>query len=170
VPHTTEIGPVNVTVGDAADTGIEFDVEPAITTRYVTIGSTGVRVNEPAPLTTDTVLLDVVHTPSGREYCNDATPLMGEDTATEYVVVVPHTTDDGPDKVTVGDVAATGIEFEVDPAITTRYVTIGSTGVRVNEPAPFVTVTVLADVIHTPSGREYCNAATPLTGEDTATV
>jgi hypothetical protein len=67
-------------------------------------------------------------------------------------------------------VAATGIEFDVEPAITTRYVTIGSTGVRVNEPAPLVTVTVLADVIHTPSGRAYCNDATPLMEEETATV
>jgi hypothetical protein len=83
---------------------------------------------------------------------------------------VPHTTDDGPDKVTTGATAATPIEFDVEPAITTRYVTIGSTGVRVNEPAPFVTVTVLADVVHASPGRAYCNDATPVTGEETATV
>ena len=82
---------------------------------------------------------------------------------------MPHTTDDGPLRVTVADVAATGIEFDTDPSMTTRYVTIGSTGVNVKDPTPFTTETVAADVNHAPPGREYCNAAVPVTGVLTAT-
>ncbi len=157
-------------VAGVAATGIALDVDPAIATRYVTIGSTGVNVNVPTPFTTGTVAADVNHAPPGREYCNAAVPVTGELTATEYDFVVPHTTDDGPLSVTVGATAATPIALDVDPAIATRYVTIGSTGVNVKDPTPFTTETVAADVNHAPPGREYCNAAVPVTGVLTATA